>query len=430
MKDLRNRLEAEFKTILEPHKPVAEAIARKLQEQGIALNDQGKLYLEEKLLQSNLEDCEFSFEDEHIETGKSNGLPANTDSIELTDTEVDELTRQAEERAAELVPIFTDEFAESMLKVIKRDASCTLGEQRQDRSQFESRHYSLWEKPLDFLELFVLIARQVGSEFNSESREDGKRLGDAKFEALTRLHARACQVSSEILVLLHAGFADGAHARWRTLHEIAIVASFLRKNSQDLAERYLQHEIIQQYKLACQHQSYWERIRAEPLSQEEFENLKSMRDQLVVEFGDSFKNDYGWASSVVGSKSPTLSSIAKLTNLDHMSPYYKMASDNIHANSHGASFRLGSSLHPNRLLLAGPSNMGLADPGHSTAISLNLVTASLVTTSPDFACIVVLKILKRLVDDIGEAFLEVHNELQAIAETEDIARSDNGDQGI
>ena len=43
------------------------------------------------------------------------------------------------------------------------------------------------------------------SDFNDEFREDAARSGNAGFEGLTRLHAKACQVASVILTLLALG---------------------------------------------------------------------------------------------------------------------------------------------------------------------------------------------------------------------------------
>ncbi|NJM53745.1 MAG: hypothetical protein HC846_10380 [Blastocatellia bacterium] len=86
------------------------------------------------------------------------------------------------------------------------------------------------------------------------------------FEVLLSLYARACLVSSEILVLLKAGFPDGSHARWRTLHEIAVVAMFIEKHGKEVAERYLLHEYVEDYKGAMQHQKYCEISKNIPLT--------------------------------------------------------------------------------------------------------------------------------------------------------------------
>lgn len=45
-----------------------------------------------------------------------------------------------------------------------------------------------------------------------------------KHDALIQMHARALQISNEILVLLKSGYADGAYSRWRTLHELTVLS--------------------------------------------------------------------------------------------------------------------------------------------------------------------------------------------------------------
>ena len=110
-----------------------------------------------------------------------------------------------------------------------------------------------------------------------------------------------------------------------------------------------------------------------------------------------------------------MSDIEQHVQLAHMRPYYRMASDNVHANSHGAHFRLGlHSSQQEKMLLAGPSNLGLADPGHSTAISLLQITTTLLATKPVLDCVVAMKILAGLTDEVGEAFLKVHQELETL----------------
>ena len=131
-------------------------------------------------------------------------------------------------------------------------------------------------------------------------------------------------------------------------------------------------------------------------------------------FYEGIKEDYGWAASALGKKGPTIADIEESVDLEHWRPYYGMASDNVHANAHGAYYRLGSSLRPGEILLAGPSNAGLADPRHSTAISLNQITTVLLATKPTLDNIVISNILLKLVDEIGEAFLQAHRELEAL----------------
>ena len=315
---------------------------------------------------------------------------------------------------AETIADIAESTAESMLVKIKDDAATGLKEKWEYQQQFEERLRKHWRKPLELLDLFISLATEAGGEFNKAFSDEAARSNDPMFKALTLLHARACQVASATLVLLRSGFADDAHARWRALHEIAVVALFIGERGRTVAERYLLHDSVQRYKLALKHGRHAKAIQEEPITRKEFEELKAERDKLVARFGTPFKEEYGWAASTLGKKRPTIADIEESVDLEHWRPYYGMASDNVHANAHGAYYRLGSSLRPGAILLAGPSNAGLADPGHSTAISLNQITTELLTTKSTFDNIVISNILLKLADEIGEAFLKAHRGLEAL----------------
>ena len=58
--------------------------------------------------------------------------------------------------------------------------------------------------------------------------------------------------------------------------------------------------------------------------------------------------------------------------------------------------------------------LGWPDPGHSTAISLLQLTTTLLATESDLDCVVTMKILAELTNEVGEAFLKVHQELETL----------------
>ena len=72
-------------------------------------------------------------------------------------------------------------------------------------------------------------------------------------------------------------------------------------------------------------------------------------------------------------KDSPFADIEKASGLDHLRPYYKMASHNVHANPRGISFHLGLS-DGSDILLAGPSSYGLTDPAHGAAMSVHQAT--------------------------------------------------------
>lgn len=325
----------------------------------------------------------------------------------------------SEERISSGLSSAVDEAATSLLTTIKSDAfPQEIESMRADRLGFEERLVSKWGYAFDLLELFVQLATGMGSDFNDELRKEADLSNDVTFQALTRLHGRACQVANEILALLRSGYADGAHARWRTLHEISVTACLIGDHGQELAERYLLHEPIQQYKTARQYVEYCDRLDLEPITEEELSELQQIHDKLVCKFGRPFKNDYGWAASVIGKDRPSFRDIEAKVELDHMRPYYRMASDNVHANVHGSIFRLGLSHVQGDVILTGPSDAGLADPGHSAAISLCQVTSVLLASRPIVDNIICSSILRKLTEEVGEAFINGHNLVESLSRDE------------
>ncbi len=179
----------------------------------------------------------------------------------LADSDHDEYSDDLQAASTDIILSYADPIADSILARLKQNSQSMLKQKWRDQRQFEKRLKKRWRRPLDLLNLFISIAIEAGDDFNREFRNAAARSSDTVFEALTRMHARACQVSSAILVLLRSGYADDAHARWRTLHEISVISSFISEHGQELAERYLLHDTIQRYKMACQHQKYKERGR-------------------------------------------------------------------------------------------------------------------------------------------------------------------------
>jgi hypothetical protein len=237
---------------------------------------------------------------------------------------------------------------------------------------------------MDLFETILKISVEAGDIFNQKHRPQAAKENDLVFEVLTRLHARACLTASEVKVLLKSGHASGALARQRTLHELAVVAYFICEHGNEVAERYLLHEVV------------------------EFKKAAEQYDALCKRFGEAFKTTYGWAAQALNKTQPTIEDFERAVQLDHMRPNYRMASHGIHPNPKGIAFHLGN-IGSKKVMLAGPSHAGLADPGHATLISLLQCTSVLLGTKPDIETSMVLQVLNRLVDEAGQAFLEAHN---------------------
>jgi hypothetical protein len=214
------------------------------------------------------------------------------------------------------------------------------------------------------------------------------------------------------------GFADGALARWRTLHELTVVCWFLVEHGETVAERYLLHLDIDSLRAAEQYSEFAPLLGYRPISRRRLDRLKRRRTQLAKRFGKDFSNEYGWASGALRNPKPNFSDIEKAVKLSRMRPYYKLASGNVHAGPKGAFFRIGMLATGPQVLLAGPSNAGLDEAGRLAAISLAQITVALLHIKPTLDSVISAKILVEVSNDAEAEFIKVQRALKR----EDLAR--------
>ena len=187
----------------------AKLIRRQFEKKGVVLTKKQIDELEKKLqdISNDSIDIEFDFDDEQSKLlGISEGKKVEIDIG--SEKELDEIYQELIENA---VPEIVEEMSATILSGLMEDMPAMLKAHRKEMKSFEKRLQNNWKKPFDLFEAFLVLAYEAGEEFNHEFRNDETERENYVLEALTRLHARACQIASEILVLLKSGFADGAH---------------------------------------------------------------------------------------------------------------------------------------------------------------------------------------------------------------------------
>jgi hypothetical protein len=308
----------------------------------------------------------------------------------------------------------SERLAGRLLSQLRRSGRVFLRDWDRERVQFQVRLARTWGRAFYLLDLFLAVALQSGADFTHRNEKSATSGEGEVVHVLTRLHARACQVTAEVVSLLKSGFADGAHARWRTLHEIAVVSTFIKKHGAETARRYLAHEAVESYRAAKQYQDQCQAIGYEPLNAKEFAAIQKRYDNALQRFGKDFGGSYGWAALSLSRSKPTFSDIEHDVKLDSLSPFYRLASHNVHANPKGITFKLGLGPDRGRVLLAGPSNTGLADPAQSASLSLLHATSAMLGTRPDLDGIVVLKVLVTLQAQIAQTFVEIQRKIESM----------------
>ena len=412
-----NRLDRLVKSTLRkavaPKKVASRLVARKLAELGVILRDEQRESLERDIDLDHLDRITLDLDDDQIRQLRSAQTDASGDvSIRFTDEDVVEFENRVKNAIDVLIPGVMEIVSKAILDAWKSEARRLLAAQRAGRSDFEKVIHESWGVAIDLLETLISVCLEAGSEFNRQFRPKAARKGDVVFDVLTRSHARACQVAFEILALLKAGFADGALARWRTLHEIAVTAMFVAEHGNRLAERFLAHTSITNYHEAIQYQKHCLALGYDPLTEEEWDTLRTKRARLLELYGVGFGSVYGWAAEVLGVAEPKFTDIEQNVSLEHLRPFYTLANINVHAGSKGLIFRLGLPSEHDDVMVAGPSVYGLADPGQNTAISINQVTATLLLTKPNMDRLSFLSATQSLVDEIKNEFIRTLQNLE------------------
>ena len=195
------------------------------------------------------------------------------------------------------------------------------------------------------------------------------------------------------------------------MHEVFVVASFISKHGEKCAKAYCEHRAVESKKGSDEYTRIHKRLGYPPIPQRNIAKIQSAYDRAIQKHGEAFKEAYGWAAAFLKSKRPTFSQIEQAAGTDHYRGHYRMASHGVHANPKGIFTSL-TSLMPTDTLLSGPSNAGLADPGHAAARSLTMVSGVLMSLSPKFDHQLGIRVMDLLSDEIGEDLLKAHKKLK------------------
>jgi hypothetical protein len=316
--------------------------------------------------------------------------------------------RKTAEAIERLIPKIIPDIAKPIKDTLLKESQKMLEERRKLFLEFCQRNNKRWRPAFDLLETFIVICTEAGDNFNKSYRPKAVKEKDIVFDIVVRHHARACHIAQEIMCLLKSGFPDGAHARWRALHEVTVTALFVEKHGRECAERFYWHDVVESYRGMAQHRKYEHRLQEKGPTDEEIEKCKVIYDRLIDKYGQSFGEHYGWACHIFAGKKKkvTFADLEQDVSLDHMRPYYKWASQNIHAGAKGINNKLGLCEATEDILLVGQSNSGMTDPAHAAAISLAQITTVLLTIEPNIDMLVILHIVSEMAEEIGETFLQ------------------------
>ena len=167
------------------------------------------------------------------------------------------------------------------------------------------------------------------------------------FTAMLHIHGRALQEFLEIITLMKNGFADGAYARWRSMYELSIIASFITSGLFSPRKKYISFNDIQTH---CNM------------------NTKVWRKQ------------------------------------------YDLANKTVHASPQGTFARLGN-MRTENVIPVGRSDYGMTTPAEHSAISLAQITSMFLNIFPYGDGLLAMQNINNWIDVIREIYFKTHDEV-------------------
>ena len=312
------------------------------------------------------------------------------DGLNLNADEIESIKNFMEQNSEELI----DLFSQNLYLSLNAGKDELLAEHYGLLDGFRKRLFVTWEPPLKRLDSLIYICMEVVAEL----RKDPAYLPlskNKKFNVATRLQARCVQIGNEISHLLHGGFADGAFARWRTLHETSATTKFICEGDEDLATRFLDYQSIIRFDGAKKYNDK-DKLDFEPIPADQLEELKKEKAEILELYGAPFERKFGWARKALGDTSKdnlTFSMIEEFVELDLLRNHFSFANQYVHAGIDSIGFKLGTSMSNKDLLLTGPSNEGLLEPIQCTSLSLIYATEALIRAYPNDESLMTISIL-------------------------------------
>ncbi len=379
-------------------------IARKLNEQGIKATKGLLAKLARHALSGNGRPFRFR-----------RGTQSRNITVTLNEKDADEVVQALERfcktEVPKLIPSVATQISKSTLRDLKSRWAGEHALQNADLAGFRERLEERWGKPLGQLRMLLTMSREWCEWAHNREKSLSKHPKKELREILIRLLVRACQVTDEIICLLENGFADGAMARWRTLHEIAIVAAVVLQYGEDIAERYVAHQAVESKRAMDKYLVCSKQLGYKTLSARAQAKIVEAYDRAVAKYGKTFKSDYGWAASHLKKEKPTFTDLEAAAGRAEMRSHYQMGNDNVHAGIKSMFVRLGL-LDNYDGLLAGRSNAGLTEPGQNTAHTLTQLAAIVCISEPSFDDCVIADMLRMLRDEIPQSFAREEAQLR------------------
>lgn len=282
---------------------------------------------------------------------------------------------------------------------------------------FENRIGQHFGLEFYYIELIEILSRELGELLHDALKEEEIKLNNIQ-KIVFYQHVRTCSIFSEVIHLLKGGYGNGALARFRSLHELAVVTEFIYTHGEEAAEAYIDYLSVMDLK----DMNFEEKELGNDIVDNDYKNeLQEEMEKLKEKRGDSFVNlkagDYEWARPFMeNNNNPSFRKITNSINRVHGKKPYKIASNSIHS----APKSMYSSISTiDGRVSGGASNIGLSLPGswatyeilQMNSIVLQLISENEVDLLNQLQVLFIIQMINELSLSIYKNFPDRENEL-------------------
>jgi hypothetical protein len=279
-----------------------------------------------------------------------------------------------------------------------------LSAEHAKRAKTVQKLWGLAFDQLDFLRHIVL-------EWSHEAHllRSGPYLHPNTAFALNRLVGRAYEIVGEIITLARSGYADGALARWRSLHEVCVIALFLARHSDRCALMYLSHHQVEELKILEVDRASGRRKTIGSVEDRYVAHLRRQKAVFASKFGAAFVNDYGWASVELGRAKTNFRELELYVGLDLLRLGYQRANSTVHGGALATLTRisLGTGVDGTTV----PPAYGCEVAASYAAASLSMTVADLCTTTENADLLAMSIIVQEHAEKVREQIARIRTDI-------------------
>lgn len=234
--------------------------------------------------------------------------------------------------------------------------------------EFLARQGQIWGKAFVASEAMYICVLESAEHYHEFVCEEHREEENFLYYALRNIHGRALQIYLEILCLNKNGFADGAYARWRSLYELSIISSFIKKYGEKVARAFVRSANTgDRYEWAREAECF-EKYSKKYIT---FSAIQANCELATKEW----KREYDFVNKLV------------------------------HASSQGTIYRLGSKT--SKVVSVGQSDWGMSISAIHSAISLAQITADFFTVYQHGDSIMAMVTFHKWVNKINDYYKNV-----------------------